>query len=52
MTEADIEVGRRRYRKGLDLMAQYQKTLGADPQTWPHKTGPGVIEVDLSKFNV
>ena len=52
MTEADIEVGRRRYRKGLDLMAEYQKTLGADPATWPHKTGPGVIEVDLSKFNV
>jgi len=52
MTEADIEIGRRRYRKGLDLMAEYQTTLGADPQAWPHKTGPGVIEVDLSKFNV
>ena len=52
MTEADIEVGRRRYRKGLDLMAAYQTTLGTDPAAWPHKTGPGVIEVDLSKFNV
>ena len=52
MTEADIEVGRRRYRKGLDLMKQYQNEFGLDPATWPHKTGPGVIEVDLSKFNV
>ena len=51
MTEADIEVGRRRYRKGLDLMKQYQNEFGTDPATWPHKTGPGVIEVDLSKFN-
>jgi len=52
MTEADIEAGRRRYRKGLDLMAEYIGAHGTDPQAWPHKTGPGVIEVDLSKFNV
>ena len=52
MTEADIEVGRRRYRKGLDLLKQYRDQFGLDPQAWPKKTGPGVIEVDLSKFNV
>lgn len=52
MTEADIEIGRKRYRKALDLMDQYIKTHGADPIAWPKKTGPGVIEVDLSKFNV
>ena len=51
MTEADIEVGRRRYRKALDQMKQYQTEFGTDPQKWPKKTGPGVIEVDLSKFN-
>jgi hypothetical protein len=51
MTEADIETGRRRYRKALDLMSAYQTTLGMDPQAWPKKTGPGVIEIDLSKFN-
>ena len=51
MTEADIEVGRRRYRKGLELMAEYIGANGTDPQRWPHKTGPGIIEVDLSKFN-
>ena len=52
MTEADIEIGRKRYRKALDLMDQYNKTFGPYPEKWPHKTGPGVIEVDLSKFNV
>ena len=52
MTEADIEVGRRRYRKALDLMDQYNKTFGQNPDAWPKKSGPGVIEVDLSKFNV
>jgi hypothetical protein len=52
MTEADIEIGRKRYRAGLDLMDRYIKTHGADPIAWPKKTGPGVIEVDLSKFNV
>lgn len=52
MTEADIEIGRKRYRAGLDLMDCYIKTHGADPIAWPKKTGPGVIEVDLSKFNV
>lgn len=52
MTEADIEIGRKRYRKALDLMDQYIKTHGNDPITWPKKTGPGVVEVDLSKFNV
>ena len=51
MTEADIEVGRRRYRKALDLMDQYNKTFGHNPDAWPKKSGPGVIEVDLSKFN-
>ena len=51
MTDADIETGRRRYRKALDLMSAYQTTLGMDPQAWPKKTGPGVIEIDLSKFN-
>lgn len=52
MTEADIEIGRKRYRKALDLMDQYNKTFGPYPEKWPHKTGPGVIEVDMSKFNV
>ena len=52
MTEADIETGRRRYRKALDLMKQYQSEHGLDPAAWPTKTGAGVIEVDLSKFNV
>ena len=52
MTEADIEIGRKRYRAGLDLMDRYIKTHGADPIAWPKKTGAGVIEVDLSKFNV
>jgi hypothetical protein len=33
-------------------MDLYIKTHGTDPIAWPHKTGPGVIEVDLSKFNV
>jgi hypothetical protein len=33
-------------------MDRYIKTHGADPIAWPKKTGPGVIEVDLSKFNV
>lgn len=51
MTEADIETGRRRYRKGLDLLKQYRDQFGLDPQAWPKKTGPGVIEIDLSKFN-
>ena len=51
MTEADIELGRRRYRKALDLMKSYRDQFGTDPQAWPKKTGPGVIEVDLSKFN-
>ena len=51
MTEADIETGRRRYRKGLELMKQYHDQFGADPVAWPKKTGPGVIEIDLSKFN-
>ncbi len=52
MTEADIETGRRRYRKGLDLMKSYHDQFGLDPAAWPTKTGAGVIEVDLSKFNV
>jgi len=52
MTEADINTGRVRYRKALDLLHSYQTTLGLDPQAWPKKTGPGVIEIDLSKFNV
>jgi len=52
MTEADIEIGRKRYRKALNLMKEYIDTHGADPIAWPKKTGPGVIEVDLSKFNV
>lgn len=51
MTAADIEVGIRRYRKALDLLKQYRDQFGDDPQAWPKKTGPGVIEVDLSKFN-
>lgn len=51
MTEADIELGRRRYRKALDLMKSYRDQFGTDPQAWPKKTTPGVIEIDLSKFN-
>lgn len=51
MTEADIEVGRRRYRKALDLMKTYRDQFGTDPQAWPKKTQPEVIEIDLSKFN-
>lgn len=51
MTDADIELGRRRYRKALDLMKSYRDQFGTDPQAWPKKTGPGVIEIDLSKFN-
>ena len=51
MTEADIETGRRRYRKALDLMKSYRDQFGTDPQAWPKKTNPGVIEIDLSKFN-
>ena len=52
MTEADIEIGRKRYRKALDLMKQYADIHGPSPEAWPKKTCPGVIEVDLSKFNV
>ena len=51
MTEADIEFGRRRYRKALDLLKSYRDQFGTDPKAWPKKTGPGVIEIDLSKFN-
>lgn len=51
MTEADINTGRVRYRKALDLMKSYRDQFGTDPQAWPKKTSPGVIEVDLSKFN-
>lgn len=51
MTEADIEFGRRRYRKGLDQMKEYIDKHGPDPANWPSKTGPGVIEVNISEWN-
>lgn len=51
MTEADIEIGRRRTRRALDLMKKYQDEYGLDPAAWPANTTPDVIEVDLSRFS-
>lgn len=51
LTEADIEIGRKRYRKALGLMRNYIDTHGPEPLAWPTKSGPDVIEIDLSKFN-
>jgi len=52
MSAADIETGRTRYRKGLAQMKAYQIEHGNEPANWPKKLQPGVIEVDLSRFNV